>query len=267
MLKFPSNASECFAVNYKRCNTVTEYLGCHIFNILGIRAQETLLGHYRIGDKTKVVVACEDLTVGGKTISDFISVKNTIIDSKRHWVVSELESVLNAIEEQEYIDTSRLKTFFWDMFVVDAYIGNFDRHSDNWGLLVDEQNQFVDICPIYDCDSSFFPVIDPHIQKMVMFAMDDLYDLLTSNKYPECTQSLLKIASRIDEKFPEIEQLIEDLDDEIVSSDDKDFYRSLIHKRKEKFIDKAVNAILENFPEYRQENHNETEQDSTLFFL
>ena len=287
MLKFPSEASERFAVSYKS-NTVTEYLGCHIFNILGIRAQETLLGHYRIRDKIKVVVACEDLTIGGKVISDFISVKNTIVDSERHGAGTELESVLKAIEEQEYINVNRLKTFFWDMFIVDAYIGNFDRHNGNWGLLVDEPNQNVDICPVYDCGSSFFPAMDTNTQKAVMSTKNDLYyhtyviprsalminhkklkyyDFMISNRYPDCTQSLLKIASKIDEKFPEIEQLIENLDEEIVSADDKNFYRFLIHERKEKLIDKAVDVILENFPEYRQENHNETEQESTLFFL
>lgn len=27
--------------------------------------------------------------------------------------------------------------YFWDMFVVDALLGNFDRHNGNWGFLYD----------------------------------------------------------------------------------------------------------------------------------
>ncbi len=41
---------------------------------------------------------------------------------------------------------------FWDMFIVDALIGNFDRHGGNWGF-IKKDNQYR-IAPVYDNGSS-----------------------------------------------------------------------------------------------------------------
>jgi len=41
---------------------------------------------------------------------------------------------------------------FWDMFVIDALIGNGDRHLDNWGIL--SKSGQITFAPIYDCGSS-----------------------------------------------------------------------------------------------------------------
>lgn len=46
------------------------------------------------------------------------------------------------------------------MFVADAFLSNFDHHNGNWGVLIDEQNQCVDIAPIYDCGSCLYPQLD-----------------------------------------------------------------------------------------------------------
>ncbi|MCI9596343.1 MAG: hypothetical protein HFE75_03415 [Firmicutes bacterium] len=50
-----------------------------------------------------------------------------------------MSEVLNAISEQMILDPLKLNEFFWDMFIVDALVGNFDRHNGNWGFLVNEQ--------------------------------------------------------------------------------------------------------------------------------
>ncbi len=272
MLKFPSKAPERrYKVEYKN-STVAEYLGCHIFNILGVRAQETLLGTYRIGEKEKVVVACEDLTARGKVIADFISVKNAVLDGAVREAGADIDATLLAIERQTLVEPRRLKTFFWDMFVADAYIGNFDRHGGNWGLLIDEKNETAEPCPAYDCGSSFFSGADSGEKKSIMTDKNDFYyhtyviprsalsangkkikyfDFLASNQYPDCTLSLLKIAGRLKKRLVEIERLVEDLDERIVPREDKIFYSFLVNSRKEHLIDKAANIILKEYPEYR----------------
>ena len=30
---------------------------------------------------------------------------------------------------------------FWDMFIIDALIGNHDRHNGNWGFLLNKKNK------------------------------------------------------------------------------------------------------------------------------
>ena len=43
------------------------------------------------------------------------------------------------------------------MFIVDAFLGNFDRHNGNWGILVDECKKTAEIAPVYDCGSCLYP--------------------------------------------------------------------------------------------------------------
>jgi hypothetical protein len=45
---------------------------------------------------------------------------------------------------------------FWDMFVVDAFIGNNDRNNGNWGILVDQRNMEFTLAPVYDNGNAFF---------------------------------------------------------------------------------------------------------------
>lgn len=62
---------------------ISEYLACHIYETLGMKAQETLLGTYTDKrGKEKIVVACRDFTDGGKKLIEFAQLKNTCIDSE-----------------------------------------------------------------------------------------------------------------------------------------------------------------------------------------
>ena len=48
-----------------------------------------------------------------------------------------MSDILHTFEEQEAIDREVITERFWDMFIVDALIGNWDRHNGNWGFLYD----------------------------------------------------------------------------------------------------------------------------------
>ena len=41
-----------------------------------------------------------------------------------------------------------LRDFFWDMFIADAFIGNWDRHNGNWGFLYNEQNDSMKLATL-----------------------------------------------------------------------------------------------------------------------
>lgn len=45
------------------------------------------------------------------------------------------------------------------MFVVDAFIGNTDRHNGNWGILANNETGTVRIVSIYDCGAALLPLI------------------------------------------------------------------------------------------------------------
>lgn len=75
--------------------------------------------------------------MGKYTFHDFGSLKNSVISSPSDGYGTELTSVVDAIENQLYVDPARLSRFFWLMTVTDAFIGNLDRHNGNWGFLTD----------------------------------------------------------------------------------------------------------------------------------
>lgn len=148
---------------------IGEYVACHIFEMLGFRTQETLLGNYTDSrSKTKLVVACRDFTEGGKRLIEFAHLKNTCIDSEQNGYGKELSSILEAIEEQSIYPSDELRQFFWDMFIADAFLGNFDRHNGNWGFLVDEEKQQAELAPVYDCGSCLYPQLDLERMKTVL---------------------------------------------------------------------------------------------------
>ena len=53
----------------------SEYLGCQIYEIIGIPVQKTMLGTFTVNGKEKVVVACQDFTSPGVVLQDFASLK------------------------------------------------------------------------------------------------------------------------------------------------------------------------------------------------
>lgn len=138
---------------------LSEYLGSHIYQLLGIPAHETCLG-YRDG---KIVCACRDFTYPDLTLYEFNKVKTTMSDDTRegfHGSPSDgetvyLSDVLGTIERSPLLaDIGGVRERFWDMFVIDALIKNPDRNNGNWGVLWDGTD--YTLAPVYDNGSSLF---------------------------------------------------------------------------------------------------------------
>lgn len=164
ILKFPPNVLNRPNDQSYSNSCISEHLGSTIFRLLGIPAQETLLGTH-VNGRTKVVCACKDFTIPGIRLFDFCSIKNTVIDSETGGTGTELEDVLTTIEQQTFIDPMVVIERFWQMFVVDALLGNFDRHNGNWGFLVDESTGQSALAPVFDCGSCLLPQADDSIMQ------------------------------------------------------------------------------------------------------
>ncbi len=124
MLKFPPSAEgKPTGLSYAN-STVSEHIASSIFNMLGVKAQETILGTYSVKGKEKLVCACKDFTADGKRLLDFCSIKNTVIDSTSNGSETELSDVLDAIDKQRFVSPSVLCEHFWNMFIADALLGN-----------------------------------------------------------------------------------------------------------------------------------------------
>ena len=168
MLKFPpSAAGKPTELSYTN-GCISEHLSSSIFNLIGITAQETILGTYVVKDKVKLVCACRDFTSRGMRFFDFCSIKNTVLDSDSNGTGTELLDVLDAIDKQRYINSVLLRNHFWDVFIVDALLGNFDRHNGNWGFLYDDKTESASIAPVFDCGSCLLPQADESVMRKVL---------------------------------------------------------------------------------------------------
>ena len=160
MLKFPT-IIDLKEENHKYSNScISEHISCKIFKSMGLKVQETLLGMYKINGNEKIVVACKDFTSENTIFKQFAELKNSQIETSKNGYGTELGEVIETIDNQLIYDVKELTEFFWDMFIADSFVGNFDRHNGNWGFLINERERKIDIAPIYDCASCLFPQLD-----------------------------------------------------------------------------------------------------------
>lgn len=172
MLKFgqklESNEKKPLQASYSSA-PISEWLGCNVFSIVGkpfkLSVQETLLGTF--GDK--IVVACKDFIANRPDsntlcLLEFKKLENSYLDSSTAGGRTPLYDNLMEIY-QNHPSLSSIRelaiTRYWQMFAIDALIGNFDRHAGNWGYIYNlQEDRIVDLAPVYDCGSSFYPQLD-----------------------------------------------------------------------------------------------------------
>ena len=259
MLKFPPLPTINKEMSYTN-SCISEYIGCKIFDSVGIPVQETNIGTYTSNGREKIVVACKDFTSPGITLQDFASLKNRIIDSERNGYGTELHDILSTIDEQTSMDSDSVKTRFWDMFIVDALIGNWDRHNGNWGFLYNNSTDEVVLAPVFDCGSSLYPQADDELMTRILNNKNEFnhrifdiplsaityngkkinyFNFLSEGKFEDCNTALKRILSRIDMK--KIYEIIDDTP--TVTDIQNEFYKTMLTARKERILDFAMSKI------------------------
>lgn len=259
MLKFPSLATKNKELSYSN-SCFSEYLGCQIYESIGIPVQKTMLGIYTVKGKEKIVVACSDFTEPGIILQDFASLKNQMIDSERNGYGTELSDILFTFDEQNAIDRTTVMERFWDMFIVDALIGNWNRHNGNWGFLYDTRTDKMELAPVYDCGSSLYPQADVKIMESVLANESEMnyrvfeiptsaimlngkkikyFDFISSLQNEDCNRALKRIVPRI--HMAEIRTLI--METPFISDLQKQFYLTMLEKRKERILDFSLAAL------------------------
>lgn len=259
MLKFPPVAKRNRDLSYAN-SCISEYIGCHVFESVGIPVQETLLGTYRNNGTEKIVVACKDFTSVGVVLQDFASLKNQVINSEQNGYGTELSDILFSIQEQKTVDSVELTNRFWDMFIVDALIGNWDRHNGNWGFLYDTAEDTMTLAPVFDCGSCLYPQMDAELMRKVLadpreidFRVFEIpmsgikvndkkikyFDFISSLEDEGCNAALLRIAPKID--MPTINAMIEETP--YITDLQKEFYRTMLTVRKERIIDYSFHLL------------------------
>jgi hypothetical protein len=259
MLKFPVVPGINKNMSYAN-GCISEYLGCHIFEIVGIPVQETLLGTYVKNGKEKIVVACKDFTMNGLVLQDFASLKNTIIDSVHNGYGTELSDITKTLEEQSAMDSQVLSDWFWNMFIVDAFIGNWDRHNGNWGFLYNSVTDAISLAPVYDCGSCLFPQADENIMQNTLNDSAELemriferplsgikvngqklqyFKFISSLENEDCNRALKRIVPKIN--MEKVNTLIDETP--FIGDLQKEFYKTILRARKERILDFSLQKL------------------------
>ncbi len=241
MIKFQKNTQ--FG---KRFNHISEYLGSKIFSYLGFETQLVYLGLYN----KEQVVACKDFVNGNTQFIPFNDIgESSIEEDKEKYQYSYEEIISMLCENQKITNVDETIDFFWEMYIVDALLGNFDRHGGNWGFLK-EKNKYK-LAPVFDNGSCLFPqMIDeskmievitskketdlrvftfPTSQIKLNNKKSSYYEVINSLQFKECNDALKKIYGKI--SIDEINEIIDNT--EFISETHKKFYKHIIKQRYE----------------------------------
>lgn len=252
LLKFPDPVRNKKHVLSYINNAVSEYLGCRIYESIGIPVQETILGVYREKNgKTKIACACKDFCHNEFELYEVkaLSLADTESEKDAKGDIFDTLSVIRGLPIGE-----ELEKHFWNMFVVDSLICNTDRHEGNWGVLIQNESNDMSIAPVYDCGSSLAPLLaDEELSFDVAknYAVNSrsasvlegrricFSQYILSMKNPALNEAVLRIFPQIDRKA--IEEIIESID--CISEKRKTFYKDLIRITLERTLKPVYQAV------------------------
>ncbi len=258
MLKYPNNLKEkkirnC-SLSYSN-SPYSEYIGSHIYDILGIPVHETLLGTR----KNHIVVACRNFCDEDERLMMFSEIKTTFepsnelakSNSATEGGSVELNEILQVLEEHPLFsfDRDSVKRRFWDMFIIDAYIGNPDRNNENWGIITG-RNGKKRLAPVYDngnslCDkwdtrkTDFFLNCSKDEQIDMAFSIPSIYKEGDKRIFPlnfiekrnnnACNEAMLRIFPQIITSQDKIKKMIDTAPS--LDTEAKNFYWEILNLR------------------------------------
>lgn len=241
-----------------RNNHISEYIGCKIYSMLGYSTQEVYLGIY----KKENVVACKDFVIDGYQFVPFNDVGESSLEIDKEKYQYSYEDIVALLESNRKItNVKETIDIFFDMYIVDALLGNFDRHGGNWGFLK-KANKYI-LSPIFDNGSCLYPaMVDENKMQQIINDEEEInkriysfptsqiklngekssyYEVISSLQYKECNEALIRQYKKID--LTQIDKLIDSI--EIISEIHKEFYKTMIHKRYEKIILESYKKLME----------------------
>lgn len=267
LLKFPGNLKEqkMKNINLSYSNSpVCEYIGSKIYELVRLPVHNTILGT-RNG---KTVVACEDFLQDGDRLYEFDKIKVTFephfLDSngnETNGVGVDLYEIMMTIQEHPFLqDVPGVKEHFWNMFIMDALIGNTDRNNSNWGIILRKDGS-KEIAPVYDNGNCLNSKWDHEKMRIVMNDADKMeaeaykarrcifelhgkrvnpYHIIESREYPECLEAVHRLTTQIGNNMDKIQAMIKEIP--ILSEMQKRFFTSMIEYRYEKVLLECIKS-------------------------
>ena len=275
-LKYPKSTKSMDVLGLSYTTTpLSEYIGSHIYETIGLPVHETKLGVAN----GKVVVACKDFLNSSEVIVDYNSIKNEYdeyiekaiesLSSSSSNSNNNLEEVLLIMENNSYFQMiPELKQRFWDMFVVDALINNNDRNEGNWGLILDRETSHLRIAPVFDNGAAFYNKSgnerleniynddfkfrqSAYENTISVYMKDDKkinpLKFIEKMENDDCNEAIIRIVPKID--FKKIEDIINSIPSEynglpVISDIQRKFYLKSLKYRYENVLLPIYNKLM-----------------------
>jgi hypothetical protein len=242
----------------------SEYIGCHILESAGFDVQKTLLGNLTVVgrngmDRVHPVVACENFVPDGYSLVEFKTIESALLSRKPPKIpeIDDIYGILtheNAYFGKEFGEQALEQ--YWDLFIMDALLGNFDRHANNWGYLVNDRTGDIQFAPVYDCGSCLYPQLTDDALGNILNSRDEIQmriekfpqaaltgedgkkisylRYIASFENPDCTEALLRVFPRIN--LSEINRIVDTT--EGISDIRKTFYKTMLAERYEQILER-----------------------------
>jgi len=238
-------------------NHICEYLGSSIIGILGEKVQATSLSTY----DGRNVVACLDFNENGEEFVPFNDVGDSSLERDRDVYQYTYDDIIKMLEENKKItNVTETVEKFWDLYIFDALLGNFDRHGSNWGFV--RKNGKYKMAPIFDNGSCLFPRITTDEQCMKIISNEEelnkrtykfptsqirlgdrkssYFDVISSLSFDECNKALKRVYKKIN--LEKIEKFIDTVD--TITCIQKEFYKTIIRYRFKNIIEYSYKKLV-----------------------
>lgn len=148
---------------------------------------------------------------------------------------------------------------FWRIYIMDALLGNFDRHGANWGFI--KENNSYTLAPVFDNGSCLFPnLVDEAEMKEIMESEEETdkrifkfptsqvklngkkssyFEVINSLQFEECNDALRYVMMQLD--MSEVEKLIDETP--LISDVQREFYKHMTTARYNKILQASFEKL------------------------
>ena len=240
----------------KRNNHISEFIGSHIFELCGFESHKTYLG-YRDGEE---VVACKDFNLPGKQFVPFNDVGESTLDQDKETYQYDYEDIMQMLRDNSKLtNVQETISMFWRIYIMDALLGNFDRHGANWGFI--KENNSYRLAPVFDNGSCLFPnLVDENEMQEIIESEEETnkrvfkfptsqvklngkkssyFDVINSLQFNECNDALQYVMAKLD--MSKVEELIDETP--LISDIQKRFYKHMINARYNEILLKSFKKL------------------------
>ncbi len=219
--------------------------------------------------ENKPVVACKNFIPQGYSMIEFRAMEDALLVDKKAGKNPRITDIYEIMRGGNVYFSKEAGAIalqkYWDTFILDAMLGNFDRHANNWAYFIKNDKTDLIIAPIYDCGSCLYPQlsdaaipailssqkeIEMRIDKFPTAALElqdktkaNYKDYINSLDNDDCTAALIRVYSQIDMKI--IEKTINN--NPAISDVRKVFYTTMIQNRIERILEPAYEKACSHY--------------------